>query len=108
MEYTLNVHSKNILLKLKDQIIPNYLYMVSRQYNNTKLNTYNSFICATTSEENARKLHPSGNLYNFYSYDSKWVKLSDINKLDVKCIGIADPYIKNDTIILSNMNIKIE
>ena len=51
MEYTLNVHSKNVLLKLKNQIIPNYLYMVSRQDINYKLNTYNSFICATTSEE---------------------------------------------------------
>ena len=104
MEYTLNVHSKNVLLKLKNQIIPNYLYMVSRQDINYKLNTYNSFICATTSEENARKLHPSGNLYNFYSYDSTWVKLIDINNLDVKCIGIADPYIKINTIILSNIN----
>ena len=34
--------------------------------------------------------------------------LGDINNLDVKCIGIAEPYIKIDTIILSNMNIKIE
>ena len=99
-----NLKSKHtILSKLAEQIKPVFLYKVTRQSNEIKYNSYDSFICAATSIENARNIHPSGN-QNFFDYNNEWVEYDKINTLTVEKIGIADISIKVNTVIIKSYN----
>ena len=95
-----------ILSKLTEQIKPIFLYKVNRLSREVKYDTYDSFICAATSVNNARKIHPTGAKENF---DDKylhrgWVNKEDINTLTVTRIGIAEPGIEEDTLIIASYN----
>jgi hypothetical protein len=101
-----NLKSKNLILSnLKEQIRPIFIYKVSRLSNEVSFDTYDSFICAATSVDNARNIHPSGKKENFNNkYFSGWIKQDKKNTLTVTKIGIADLEIEEDTVIISSFN----
>ena len=100
-----NLKTKHtILSKLVEQIKPVFLYKVSRLSNEITYDTYNSFICAATSIDNARNIHPSGN-QDFFDYNNEWVESDKINTLTVERIGVADISIKENTVIIKSYNV---
>ena len=86
------------------------LYLVS-QNENDGYDTFDSFICAAESEQNAREIHPFGYQdkdCDEYSeeddnwfYDDTWVSKDKIGKVKVKQIGVADPSIPKGVILAS-------
>lgn len=101
-----------ILSKLVEQIKPVFLYKVSRLSNEITYDTCDSFICAATSIDNARNIHPNGNQdffdysnQDFFDYSNEWVESDKINTLTVERIGVADISIKENTVIIKSYNV---
>lgn len=72
--------------------------------------SYSEFVIASTCEENARHVHPGSglgkgkwNLRGALMRYNDWIHEEDIDKLIVKCIGVAQPGLfQEDEIIISS------
>ncbi len=70
--------------------------------------TYDSFVVAAPTEEDARYMHPGSETdlrhtkENFYG--GEWVTVEQCHTLNVRQIGIADEDIKTTTVILASYN----
>lgn len=93
------------------------LYKVE-QSDNRDYDTYDSFVCAAENEEQARRMHPNGqvkvvdiddkgNIRAFYDQErfleiDTWAM--NINSVTVELVGTADPKYKKPTVVLASFN----
>ena len=85
------------------------LYLV-RRTDEIRWDEYDSFVVCAESEDEARRVHPSGegffgeNLMDDSRNYFKWTWTDKIDTLNVTCIGIANLSLKNHQIICSSYN----
>lgn len=86
-----------------------YLYLVKRT-DKVTWDEYDSFVVCAESEDEARRVDPSGKLFfkDGMSEESreyfKWFWTDKIETLEVTCIGLASASLKNRQVICSSFN----
>lgn len=81
------------------------LYHVKLPDNNNFLgyDSYSEFVCTAYTEQEARNIHPSGSDGNWSWYGS-WIKLEQIDILEVTEIGIATPGTQPHKVIVASFH----
>lgn len=87
----------------------NSLYLVKRT-DNVTWDEYDSFVVCAESEDEARRVHPSGG--EFFEDDMseqskryfKWWWTDKIETLEVICVGLASVSLKNRQVICASYN----
>lgn len=87
----------------------NSLYLVKRT-DNVTWDEYDSFVVCAESEDEARRVHPSGGM--FFEDDMseqskryfKWCWTDKIETLEVICVGLASVSLKNRQVICASYN----
>lgn len=74
------------------------LYLISQDINNG-YDTYDSIIVCAENEEEAKMIKPNGELLEDDDYS--WVNLSQINKLKIEFLGVANKGIEKGIILAS-------
>jgi hypothetical protein len=83
------------------------LYLLT-QNDNTDYDTYDSCVVVAKSEDDARKIHPYGDVYsdiskfNEWQYYTTWTKNPE--KVSVQYLGVADKSLKENEVICSSFN----
>lgn len=86
-----------------------YLYLVKRT-DNVTWDEYDSFVVCAESEDEARRVYPSGGMFfeddmseqNKRYFKSGWT--DKIETLEVICVGLASVSLKNRQVICASYN----